>query len=463
MHNVKEVSFYDDAASVVVRPASSILNDFSSVATVILDTYAQFYLHVNMSKNKTEAIVAFYGKEAHTVRRSLAMCDNILPIQTKKGTVDLRIVQTYKHLGTTTNAFSNNVAEEVAIRSSIMCQQNNKLSKLLKQSDLPIKEKSHVCQAYIVSKGAHHCGTWPSLSSHQLKVFGKGIFAMYRAITGESYGSKETQLMESSEIIKEYGFMLPQNIIMRMRLALFARLVHKQVTILLDLVYATQGHKKSWSKSVLRDLALVSMLELHPLLSQGKDFCTLQEWASHIAKYRNFRKVIAKVCAHGLLNISEEANECALGPPLSGPCLRPLACEHCFRVFFSPQALAAHRSRVHGAKSIWRRYVRSEVHCLVCLRLFWTRERVINHIRYRSEVCRHEYAVDPPPLSCAEADELDLAESAANRDLSHRGSRRHKAVKPCIQMFGPLLPLRVGPAVNSRHHPLGRGQQYYRT
>ena len=107
--------------------------------------------------------------------------------------------------------------------------------------------------------------------------------------------------------------------------------------------------------------------------------------------------------------------------------------------------------------------MRSEVHCLVCLRLFWTRERVINHIRYRSEVCRHEYAVDPPPLSCAEADELDLAESAANRDLSHRGSRRHKAVKPCIQMFGPLLPLRVGPAVNSRHHPLGRGQQYYRT
>ena len=131
-------------------------------------------------------------------------------------------------------------------------------------------------------------------------------------------------------------------------------------------------------------------------------------------------------------------------------------CEMCGNAFRTKQALAVHRFKTHGSKSIERQYLPG-TQCPICLVEFWTRERVINHVRYRSKVCRENLLVRLPELSQQQADHLDEFEQETFRKMQACGNRRHKAIEPCIQASGPLLLIVLDPDRVSAHHPLGKG------
>ena len=61
----------------------------------------------------------------------------------------------------------------------------------------------------------------------------------------------------------------------------------------------------------------------------------------------------------------------------------------------SYQAHCLHSFSKHGFKSLLRKYVLL-THCLVCLREFHTRENCLNHIRYRSKICRSNLLMRGP-------------------------------------------------------------------
>ena len=116
----------------------------------------------------------------------------------------------------------------------------------------------------------------------------------------------------------------------------------------------------------------------------------------------------------------------------------------------------------HGVKNIWRQYVGYHVHCPVCLKLFWSRERVLNHIRYRSKVCKHNLLLRGPIISEEDALIIDKAEALGHIKLAHSGRKRCAAVEPVLRLHGPLLPTILNPGtVTSGHHQLGRGHNYY--
>ena len=104
-----------------------------------------------MKKNKTEAIVSFYGEGSKQSKRDIAKNGSIIEVQTRLGNIDLRIVSNYKHLGTSTAAIASNCAEEVYIRSSIMSQQNRKLKKIFNMTNVSTPKKLHVASAYLIS------------------------------------------------------------------------------------------------------------------------------------------------------------------------------------------------------------------------------------------------------------------------------------------------------------------------
>ena len=95
---------------------------------------------------------------------------------------ELRVVTCFKHLGTNTSPVATNCSEEIHIRSAIMSQQNKTLSKVFSLSKVSYEEKAQAGYAYIVSKGALHASTWPSLSSHQFKVFSKPVYIIVQLI-----------------------------------------------------------------------------------------------------------------------------------------------------------------------------------------------------------------------------------------------------------------------------------------
>ena len=145
----------------------------------------------------------------------------------------------------------------------------------------------------------------------------------------------------------------------------------------------------------------------------------------------------------------------------AGPTLAFSSCFDCGLQFGSPQQLSLHRFKAHGAKHAIRTYVNTTF-CVVCLREFWCRDRLLNHLRYRSKTCYNNIVLRGPVLSIAEADIFDAAEHVKNAKLSKMGKRSHFASITSVRLIGPLQPILLPePNRESAHHPLGRGHNVH--
>ena len=206
---------------------------------------------------------------------------------------------------------------------------------------------------------------------------------------------------------------------------------------------------KSWAAALWSDL---QWLTFFPCFSQCSAW-TYADWSASVRDNKNsYRKSVMRTCSLTIANvISQWANTPAI--VVLGETHK---CSQCDRSFRTRQSLAVHRFKAHGIKSIERQYL-PHSQCPICLVEFWTRERVINHVRYRSMVCRENLLIRPPELSPQQADRLDELEQENFRKMQSRGNRRHKVVEPCVQAAGPLLPIVLDPDNISAHHPLGRG------
>ena len=114
----------------------------------------------------------------------------------------------------------------------------------------------------------------------------------------------------------------------------------------------------------------------------------------------------------------------------------------------------------HG---IIRLYIDGHIHCPVCLKLFWTRARLLNHLKYRSKVCKLNLVLRGTRVSEDEARIQDSAVAEDNASLYNRGRRNHFACDPVLQLCGPVHPIILPDELNiGCHHRLGFGHNYNR-
>ena len=164
-------------------------------------------------------------------------------------------------------------------------------------------------------------------------------------------------------------------------------------------------------------------------------------------------KWVTQYCKSPIANVisSVEKNDNVPAGPLMTH-----KCNICDKSFMSVQQLSLHEFRVHGLKDQIYLCV-PETHCTVCLREFHTRERILNHVKYRSYTCRYNLLIRGPVLSQDEADALDNAATSNNIKLQLSGFRRHYVSSPSFRLQGPLAPIILPSGEYSHHHPLGRG------
>ena len=118
------------------------------------------------------------------------------------------------------------------------------------------------------------------------------------------------------------------------------------------------------------------------------------------------------------------------------------------------QALSVHLFRAHGLRRHIRSYV-GGLDCLVCGLRFASRQRLIDHLAEKSQVCMHNYFLRYHPLP---PDQVRAAEEAAKSDFPRR-ARLEGAHG--VRVHGPFL-LVVdlhGEEIRSRH-PLGPNRRW---
>ena len=119
----------------------------------------------------------------------------------------------------------------------------------------------------------------------------------------------------------------------------------------------------------------------------------------------------------------------------------PLECATCKARFDSNQKLCLHMFKKHKVKNPVRRCLGHSTSCFVCLKQFWSRERVLNHLRYRSKSCFARTLELGFQISEDEANQLDECDKVVNLRLHNSGRRRHHVDWPCVRLHGPLRPL----------------------
>ena len=315
---------------------------------------------------------------------------------------------------------------------------------MLANPKLAVNRRTAVASGYIWSKGLFQCGAWPNLHCNVYKKVHVAIMYVFRIILHSGgYAAGTTD----DDVIAQLQVMCPLTMLRACRLCLFARFC-KSITLyrcaceLVDL-------KGTWAHAVMQDLQWLTIFREF----RGCSGFSFGQWADVIrVDAKSFRKSCMTVCKSTFANV---VTQWAVSPALQELGLL-FECDACSAVFQSRQALSLHRFKLHGTKSITRRYI-DGTQCPICLVEFWTRERAINHVRYRSVTCRLNLLMRPPELTQDQSEVMDAAECSANRILATKGLRRHAAQRPCVQLQGPLLPILVDTERVSNHHPLGVG------
>ena len=171
---------------------------------------------------------------------------------------------------------------------------------------------------------------------------------------------------------------------------------------------------------------------------------------------KSFVRAVRRFAASRFANFDVPISIPLIAPPL----FHNSYCSDCGKSFNTYQKLAVHRKVKHGQRDPVNALVDS-VFCPICLLYFHDRICLLNHLKYRSTVCRLNLLADGPLVSPERSDELDGACRELRRSRYAASLRAHAATVPAFRLQGPLpLPISYVAPVG-RCHILGNGRRHY--
>ena len=363
--------------------------------------------------------------------------------------IDLRFVKEYKHVGT---RFPFMSSEVVSRCQAMKCGSFALRNKVLKNEGIKESKRMCILQTYILTKGTFQCGTWSDMSPFAKSKFHGCIMSLYRDVLGCYHGNtKSRQVISDSDMLYSKDIMCPETIIKIARLSLFCRICVKAPPILKNIVVDLARINCGWAAEVCLDLRWLCG---HEKFSECIDR-PFNDWMQYVTDSpKVFRKAVKAYAKTRYANIPNV--QAAVYTNTGNG--QQLFCgfDGCTYACMTKQQLHLHEFKIHSIKCRWKLYVGNCTHCTVCLKFFGSRERVLNHVRYRSSVCRHNLLVRGNVWTPQDIDAMDLEEAESNASLARAGKRRHAVDAPVVQLCGPLAPILLL-SKPSNHHPLGIG------
>ena len=114
---------------------------------------------LNFEADRSELIVGFVAPGSKRARVALAGAQNSIDIAVAGECLALRVVQSYKHVGSAISVCKS-IGYEISLRCGIIRSECLRLGRhVLSNRALPLQKKLHIIQAYILSKGCFRRGT----------------------------------------------------------------------------------------------------------------------------------------------------------------------------------------------------------------------------------------------------------------------------------------------------------------
>ena len=248
MEEVHDVSYVDDASAYTWgQDPQEVVDNVKNIVAIYHEGHG---LQLNYAAGKSECLVALRGKGAKAVREQVFVADKAMfTVEFQAGTLLLRVVDAYKHLGGIVTS-SGSQCRELQARIKAMNAGIAALNRLvMARHEVPRKDKIQLCATLADTRLFLYAGTWTSLGATQQKALHGPRMHILRRATN-MYRSSENDNATDREVLVAAGCYTIDVQVAMLRLLFFARLVRRGTAPLFAVLQAGDGQVSSWTTAL---------------------------------------------------------------------------------------------------------------------------------------------------------------------------------------------------------------------
>ena len=399
---VPPVAWMDDVAiPLTTTTPEALVPLVQHVMAVVHGLFRARGLTLNLDSGKTEAVLCFRGPGADSHRLQMFDKDKrpVIVIETSSHILSLRVVPSYKHLGSL-YTMGVDVHREIKARIGAARQAFEEMRKpIFANRKLPISARLQLFQSLILSRLLYGCAVWTDVPQALVKKLESTIIQYYRRIYDEGFWNQsqltDDEFRRSQRLPSFRQFWAQHKLVYLQHVAQHGKVFHK--ALLLRELQAERGwlfeiqHDLDWLHTI-RPLPFALPQDRQSWFQAWECLRDCKPWKSWIrkagAKHLMQEKLAWEVSTYHASIVSElqAAGLHFVAQDQKEPESKIYSCPQCSASFKTRQQCALHEFRMHNAIAEERYYVQSTV-CSGCLKDFHTTFRVTQHLRYRPNLC----------------------------------------------------------------------------
>eukprot|EP00435_Cladocopium_sp_Y103_P075615 s462_g61.t1 len=368
-HGFAEVSFVDDIAYAVHAPSAELLvTSLQLVASCLHDSACSRGLTLNYQAGKTEAIVKLAGPGSRSVQQKVWHdLGGKLPVVSETSTQWLRLVHSYKHLGSFLQDHGV-VSKDVRYRNAQARKAFGQLQRsFYSKRNVDSKTKAAVFNSLVVSRHAYNACTWAIASQGEIDLWSNGLRSQIASLARSLIRPIPAFSFSTDELYAIVGIDAPQDLLHANRLRYARRAVFSAPGVLWTFLLENSA-EGSWIKMLGDSVAWLCAHFPGKIEVDASDpveclrFVSLnQKLSGHVrsalASCLRFRQEQAKgkLWTLRVKNRIEKYSAVVPNPLASPP--KQWQCSLCDQSFDSKQALAVHARHKHQYRRMLKYYV----------------------------------------------------------------------------------------------------------
>lgn len=212
---VFDMTFVDDEAfDVTAATPKSLMSKFNKAITLLIEAFEHYGMTINWKPGKTKAMVVLRGKEARAHKSLMTPKSGVKTfvveriakkrkrVKTPKVTIELNVVDAYKHLGSIVEVSGNLVREARNRERSALAAFAPLATKILGSKMVGLKRRVHLAWALIMSRLFFNVHTWSSVPARARTPLYATYMRVWRRVVNDPRYRRETAW--SDEEIKRY-------------------------------------------------------------------------------------------------------------------------------------------------------------------------------------------------------------------------------------------------------------------
>jgi len=372
-----EITFVDDIAYAIhSNTAEDLVSCLQTTASCLHDAVTSRGLGINYQAGKTEAILKLAGSGSKAVKHKVwHECGGMLPVVTEHATQKLRVVHSYKHLGSFVQDHAV-VQKDVRHRISQAKKAYGQLSRpFYCKKNVNEHTKSSVFSSLVMSRLTYNVHTWSWITDSDVESWENGLKAQVANLARNKIRPVPPFHFSIVELCALIGLNAPSDILHANRLRYVKRAINTAPAALWALLHDNK-HCNSWLPHLSSSFEWLRMLLRPGSMPKCNDISEVLQVVALDTRWNGHIRSALKSClqyhcarAQGKLwtsricsQVERFADVCL---PSSHTDVKRWKCNLCCDTFDSKKALSVHARHKHQYRTVLKYYVLGD-ECLAC-------------------------------------------------------------------------------------------------